>query len=734
MPVTTEEARNDYIGNGTVATYSFTFPVLGVDDFNVYRTDISGNLVTLARGADYTVALDSVTRIGSITLTAGALVSGYKLAIVDDQPLTQLVTLTNSNKYPPATVERALDRIAMQLRTLKEGLRHCVKLPLTENITATELPLLASRANRQLAFDIAGQPTTLGTAPLTGIIVSAYAETLLNDLSATEARTTLGLGSLATASQVTQATLAADVQYRVDTIAALKALVTTYATVEVLGYYAAGDGGGGTFRWNGADVTADNGGTVIIPNSGGTGRWNRIFSGAVNVRWFGAKGDNPTTDDRTAIVSAMAHLATLGGALYFPPGNYRVTAAIAVPVNVYCFGDGELVSRVTASAAFTLFTITGRNGFTSMGLNGTAKAGVGIDFGGTDFSGQNVIDRCRITGFATGMKMSGALWTTIRDCTIIANLVGMDFNAFGPAGYSTTVELINNRIASNDRQGIASTYTPILCENIAIRGGSIEENCITNPTTYSQCELTGMNNVKLDGVYLEYLTGGTKPTAVRLSGASYVDISGCYVNGSNIGVSSETNVVDRVKISKCRFIATTTSDVKIIGGANATRIILEHNSGSASNNLSVASNNLTNIDKAIPEWANQQTAFTPTLVGASVAGSPTYTVQAGFYSRVGNMVFVQGRVTISAKGGMSGFVSVRGLPVASANPGFSNAVIAVQNDGVTVSAGNTQFSGLVPPNTSQIDLYQEGSASAVNLVDSQFAASSTVIFSGWYSA
>lgn len=63
----------------------------------------------------------------------------------------------------------------------------------------------------------------------------------------------------------------------VNTIAALKALAPgAYATVLVLGYAAAGDGGTGTFWWNAADNTADNGGTIIQPNAGGVGRWNRL--------------------------------------------------------------------------------------------------------------------------------------------------------------------------------------------------------------------------------------------------------------------------------------------------------------------------------------------------------------------------------------------------------------------------------------------------------------------------
>jgi len=61
--------------------------------------------------------------------------------------------------------------------------------------------------------------------------------------------------------------------------------------VNVLGYYAKGDGGGGLFYWDAASTEADNGGTIIQANAITTGRWKRVFSGAVNVKWFGAKGD-----------------------------------------------------------------------------------------------------------------------------------------------------------------------------------------------------------------------------------------------------------------------------------------------------------------------------------------------------------------------------------------------------------------------------------------------------------
>jgi hypothetical protein len=107
----------------------------------------------------------------------------------------------------------------------------------------------------------------------------------------------------------------------VSTVADLKALSSGLANyVQVMGYYSAGDGGGGTFRWNSTSIVADDGGVTIQPNSApATGRWVRVFSGAVDIRWYGAKGDGATADS-TKIAAANSYLQALtkGGTLFFP--------------------------------------------------------------------------------------------------------------------------------------------------------------------------------------------------------------------------------------------------------------------------------------------------------------------------------------------------------------------------------------------------------------------------------
>lgn len=91
-------------------------------------------------------------------------------------------------------------------------------------------------------------------------------------------------------------------------------------TVIVKGYWQRGDGGGGLFYFDSNSAPWDGG--TIFPVTGGC--WERIFSGARNVRWFGAKGDG-SQDDAYYIQLAINSLPTNGGTIYIPSGNYLLT-------------------------------------------------------------------------------------------------------------------------------------------------------------------------------------------------------------------------------------------------------------------------------------------------------------------------------------------------------------------------------------------------------------------------
>ena len=93
-------------------------------------------------------------------------------------------------------------------------------------------------------------------------------------------------------------------------------------TAQTSGYYAAGDGGGNSFYWDGTSSAVDNGGTIIKPTFvSGAGRWIAANKDIIYAKQFGAKGDG-STDDTSAIVAAINEPA---GSVIFHPGVYVVT-------------------------------------------------------------------------------------------------------------------------------------------------------------------------------------------------------------------------------------------------------------------------------------------------------------------------------------------------------------------------------------------------------------------------
>jgi hypothetical protein len=130
-----------------------------------------------------------------------------------------------------------------------------------------------------------------------------------------------------------------------------------------------GDGGAGIFRWTSDTTTADNNGTVIVPSaSPRTGCWKRLFTGPVNVQWFG------TTD--AAIRAAVAALPSGGGAVYLPSGTYTCTGTGSPPLaaitlanvnNVTIYGDGN-GSTLTLAKNVRLMNVSNVSGLDVYGL------------------------------------------------------------------------------------------------------------------------------------------------------------------------------------------------------------------------------------------------------------------------------------------------------------------------------------------------------------------------------
>ena len=96
--------------------------------------------------------------------------------------------------------------------------------------------------------------------------------------------------------------------------------------------------------------------------------------------------------------------------------------------------------------------------------------------------------------------------------------------------------------------------------------------------------------------------------------------------------------------------------------------------------------------------------WTPTIAGSATAGTATYSIQVGNYTRFGNFVRLQFTVAWSAgTGGES--LRVSGLPFASNGTTNNSATIPAVVSNVTLSAGNIAYFQ-IPPGVAYIDIGQ----------------------------
>lgn len=207
MTITTQTLRNNYTANGSNTSFAFAFPIFYESNsetkfsLEVITTDANGVETTKTETTDYTVSY-STEDLKNGVISKGNIVfgtaptNGHKVSILRKLNLTQNGDFTDkgTDALNGATLESALDKLTLLNLQQQENLNRVVKLPKSSELTNIEFPISASQANQVIAINNAGNNLTtkdladVGLAP-----VSTFAKTLLDDTSASEARTTLGV-------------------------------------------------------------------------------------------------------------------------------------------------------------------------------------------------------------------------------------------------------------------------------------------------------------------------------------------------------------------------------------------------------------------------------------------------------------------------------------------------------------------------------------------------------------
>lgn len=150
-----------YAGSGTTGPFTVNFRFLANSHLRVIKTSTTGSEATLTLGVDYSVT-GAGDASGTVTLTS-PLLTGEKLTIVRNVPLTQETDYVVDDSFPAESHEQALDKLTMIAQQLAEEVDRAVKvLPsstddpdaLIASVRTSEQNAAASAASAAASYDL----------------------------------------------------------------------------------------------------------------------------------------------------------------------------------------------------------------------------------------------------------------------------------------------------------------------------------------------------------------------------------------------------------------------------------------------------------------------------------------------------------------------------------------------------------------------------------------------------
>jgi hypothetical protein len=159
MTVSTTGSKSIGMGNGATVAWPFTFKVIDHSSVVVTYTNTAGVDTTLTL-ANYDITFNSNGIGGTVTYprsasSAAPIPVGSYLTIQRIVALAQPTDIVNQGSFNPVVLENGLDNLELQIQQIAEVATRAIVFP-PSNLSPTQLPGAAARANRLIGFDANG--------------------------------------------------------------------------------------------------------------------------------------------------------------------------------------------------------------------------------------------------------------------------------------------------------------------------------------------------------------------------------------------------------------------------------------------------------------------------------------------------------------------------------------------------------------------------------------------------
>lgn len=159
MTVSAAVNRVDYVGNGVLDTYPYTFKIFEDEDLQVY---VDGSLQVL--DSNYTVTDAGEETGGNVVFAAGSIPDvSIPIAIMRVLAFTQETDYVELDKFSAETHEDALDKLTMLCQQISETYGRAIKFPVSSTFKDVPFPELEASYFLQVNPAGTGLRWTIGT-------------------------------------------------------------------------------------------------------------------------------------------------------------------------------------------------------------------------------------------------------------------------------------------------------------------------------------------------------------------------------------------------------------------------------------------------------------------------------------------------------------------------------------------------------------------------------------------